>query len=180
MRSEAFEKCVDILIEEFEGGYTHHQSDPGGETKYGISKRRYPGVDIKSLTIGGAKRLYYTDYWLPLHLDNINSVAVAFEVFEFGVHAGIYTAACALQEACNMLGAQPKLVVDGVIGSRTECATNKLVKRYTKSLVMAINLIQGMHYAHLADANPTKFTVFMKGWMRRLVPRLELDCVAWD
>ena len=33
-----------------EGGYVHDARDPGGETQWGISKRSYPGVDIKALT----------------------------------------------------------------------------------------------------------------------------------
>ena len=33
-----------------EGGYVNDPRDPGGETKYGIAKRSYPGVDIRNLT----------------------------------------------------------------------------------------------------------------------------------
>ena len=31
-----------------EGGYVNDPADPGGETKYGISKKAYPTVDIKT------------------------------------------------------------------------------------------------------------------------------------
>lgn len=31
----------------FEGGYVDDPEDKGGETKFGISKRSYPYVDIK-------------------------------------------------------------------------------------------------------------------------------------
>ena len=38
-----------------EGGYVDDPRDPGLETKYGISKRSYPAVDIKALTLEQAK-----------------------------------------------------------------------------------------------------------------------------
>ena len=46
-----------------EGGYVNHPDDPGGETKYGISKRSYPKLDIKSLTKRQAADIYKRDYW---------------------------------------------------------------------------------------------------------------------
>ncbi len=46
------------------GGYTNDPRDPGGETKYGISKRSYPHLNIANLTIGEARDLYHYDYWL--------------------------------------------------------------------------------------------------------------------
>ncbi len=60
---EEFEKCVAFVLER-EGGYVKNPKDPGGETKYGISKRAYPFLTIKHLTVDQAKRIYYTDYWL--------------------------------------------------------------------------------------------------------------------
>lgn len=43
--------------------YTNDPDDPGGETKYGISKRAYPNEDIKNLTPERALELYEKDYW---------------------------------------------------------------------------------------------------------------------
>jgi hypothetical protein len=45
------------------GGYTDHPLDPGGETKWGISKRANPDVDIKNLTKAGAIDIYKQKYW---------------------------------------------------------------------------------------------------------------------
>ena len=39
MYSEKFEKAFGYVIAN-EGGYVFDKNDPGGETKYGISKRR--------------------------------------------------------------------------------------------------------------------------------------------
>ena len=46
-----------------EGGYVYDKDDPGGETKYGISKRAYPDFDIKNLTKDDAKAIYLRDFW---------------------------------------------------------------------------------------------------------------------
>jgi lysozyme family protein len=45
------------------GGYTNNPKDPGGETKWGISKRSYPHLDIANLTLDQAREIYYADYW---------------------------------------------------------------------------------------------------------------------
>lgn len=45
------------------GGYNNHPRDPGGETKFGISKRAHPELDIKNLTLEKAMEIYYQDYW---------------------------------------------------------------------------------------------------------------------
>lgn len=57
-----FEKAIKFIFK-WEGGYVNDPLDPGGETKYGISKRSYPNVDIRELTEQDAKDLYWRDYW---------------------------------------------------------------------------------------------------------------------
>ena len=49
--ANAFERLIG-----HEGNYVNHPKDPGGETKFGITKRSYPGVNIKTLTLAKAKR----------------------------------------------------------------------------------------------------------------------------
>lgn len=64
----SFERAFRIVVGE-EGGYVNDPRDPGGETKYGISKRSYPNVDIKNLTLEQARAIYREDYWDALKLD---------------------------------------------------------------------------------------------------------------
>lgn len=63
-----FEAAMKFIFK-WEGGYVNDPDDPGGETKYGISKRAYPNVDIKNLTKDQAKEIYFRDYWLKAGLD---------------------------------------------------------------------------------------------------------------
>jgi lysozyme family protein len=59
-----FSKIINFVLSE-EGGYVNNPLDPGGETKFGISKRAYPNLDIKNLTREQAIEIYRKDYWNP-------------------------------------------------------------------------------------------------------------------
>jgi hypothetical protein len=63
MYSSRFLKAFERIIYH-EGGYANNASDLGGETKYGISKRSYPHLDIKNLTLDQARQIYYFDFWI--------------------------------------------------------------------------------------------------------------------
>lgn len=55
------DEVVSIVIEN-EGGYVNSPRDPGGETKYGITKRWWPEVNIRELTKEEAMKLYHKRY----------------------------------------------------------------------------------------------------------------------
>jgi lysozyme family protein len=81
-------KLAYAFTSKWEGGYVNDPSDPGGETKYGISKRAYPDVDIKSLTKIEAEKIYYNDYWLKGGCDTMDK-DLAIVYFDACVNAGI-------------------------------------------------------------------------------------------
>jgi len=62
-----FEPYVKFMIWQLEGGDKVHtvKGDPGGTTKYGISKAAHPKLDIPSLTEPEATQLYLDEYWTP-------------------------------------------------------------------------------------------------------------------
>jgi lysozyme family protein len=93
-----FETAFDRLIDS-EGGYVNHPNDPGGETKFGISKRTYPNVDIKNLTLDGAKEIYRRDFW---NVVTTAHSAIKFQAFDFAVNSGIPTAIRKLQTAVGV------------------------------------------------------------------------------
>lgn len=71
-----------------EGGYVNDPDDPGGETKYGISKRAYPHLDIKNLTKQEAHTLYLQDYWVPSRAGTYK-FPLAMAVADSAVHHGV-------------------------------------------------------------------------------------------
>lgn len=97
-----FDEAVAHILR-FEGGYVNDPADPGGETKYGISKRAYPQLDIKNLTVEDAKAIYYRDYWLPAGCDSLPTAA-AFLVFDFAVNAGVERARRFWRDTQNVQG----------------------------------------------------------------------------
>ncbi len=74
-----------------EGGYVNDLADPGGETKYGISKRAHPDLDIKNLTVQQAADVYQRDYWTPAGCDQLDQPA-ALAVFDTAVNVGVQRA----------------------------------------------------------------------------------------
>ena len=94
-----------------EGGYVNNRHDPGGETKYGISKRAYPDTDIKNLTEQGAIAIYEKDYW---HVRGIDLLPYPLDcaVFDMGVNSGQPVAVKILQCLIDTTS-------DGVIGQIT-------------------------------------------------------------
>lgn len=105
----------------FEGGYVNDPKDPGGETKYGISKKAYPNIDIKNLTIEQAKQIYHRDYWDRCKCAFIPD-ALSIALFDFAVNSGTKRAIRYLQRALGV-------TVDGVIGNQTIGACNRLPTR---------------------------------------------------
>ena len=51
---------------EYAGGLVNDPKDPGGVTKFGISQRSYPNLNIRELTPDDAKAIYQRDYWAPI------------------------------------------------------------------------------------------------------------------
>lgn len=54
-----------------DGAYTDDPNDPGGETKYGISKRANPTLNIADLSLATALDCYYKEYWIAFGLDSL-------------------------------------------------------------------------------------------------------------
>lgn len=66
----AFDAAVERLLKT-EGGYVNDPEDRGGETKYGISKKAHPELDIPTLTISDAKQIYKEKYWKEINADSL-------------------------------------------------------------------------------------------------------------
>ena len=73
-----FDKIFEFTLQ-WEGGskITNDPDDPGGLTKYGLSKRANPDLDIEALTEERAKEIYKERYWnkVALELDPLLDMA---------------------------------------------------------------------------------------------------------
>lgn len=76
------------FVLKWEGEYSNDPNDPGGETKWGISKKAYPDEDIKNLTRERALEIYATDYWLAAGCDTLPFPANV-AVFDTAVNCGV-------------------------------------------------------------------------------------------
>lgn len=142
----------------WEGGYSNNSKDPGGETNYGISKKSYPDVDIKHLTLEEAKQIYKRDYW---KFGGINDQPLATKALDFSVNLGASVAIRTLQKALNAQGAG--LAEDGRFGPMTCKACN------TYPVLTTLNLLIDMvveRYISLVLSNPSLKT-FLNGWLNR-------------
>lgn len=143
-----FDDAFDRLIGH-EGGYSNNPKDPGGETNWGISKRSYPAVDIKSLTRDSAKAIYLRDFWTPLGAAH---PAVKFQVFDFAVNSGIQTAIRKLQAAIGVAD-------DGYWGSMSAA---KLASMDVSDALMLFIAERQDFWCLLST-----WADFGKGWIRR-------------
>lgn len=112
-----FDDAFALLIGH-EGGYVDDPNDPGGETKFGISKRAYPREDIPNLTLERAKELYRRDYWGPAACDAVPD-CIKFDLFDTAVNSGPKQAIRLMQ---RVLG----VVDDGIVGPRTLMAAQSM------------------------------------------------------
>lgn len=71
-----------------DGGYTNYPYDPGGETKFGISKRAHPNEDIKGLSLEHALEIYANEYWTPAGCDVLD-YPFNCVVFDSAVNCGV-------------------------------------------------------------------------------------------
>ncbi len=81
-----------------EGGYVDNPADPGGETKFGISKRFHLDLDIKNLTEDQAAEIYRREYWEPNGCDAL-PWPLDMCVFDTAVNMGAHEAAQLLTKA---------------------------------------------------------------------------------
>lgn len=151
---QAFEKLVG-----HEGGYVNNPRDPGGETKYGVSKRSYPGEDIKGMTLERAREIYRRDYWGPAGCDAVPD-GIKFDLFDMAVNSGIKPAVRTLQRAAGIKEAE----VDGVLGPRTLAAVQA---QLTVRLSARFN---GARLAFMTDL--TVWPAFSRGWAKRIAANL--------
>lgn len=149
----SFDTAFDRLMGS-EGGYTPGIGDPGGETNWGICKRSYPHINIKTLTRDQAKQIYFADFWSQI---GDAHPAVRFQAFDFAVNSGIQTAIRKLQRAIGVAD-------DGHFGPKSKAAL----------AAMDLNDVLMRFVAERIDfwTSLSTWDRFGKGWARRAAANL--------
>lgn len=150
-----FEPAVEVVLDH-EGGYSNHPSDPGGETKFGISRRSYPHVDIEGLTRDAAKAIYFDDWWQKYRWRDIQSQVIATKVFDLAVNMDAPPAHRILQRALRAVG--ERVEEDGRLGPITIAAVNRAPQF---ALLAAIRSEAAGFYRSLNKPH------FERGWLAR-------------
>lgn len=155
-----FDTMFDRLLGH-EGGYSNDPADPGGETRWGISKRSYPTIDIKNLTRDGAKQIYRRDFWDRIHGERLHD-GVAFQVFDFAVNSGIETAVRYLQRALGVAD-------DGHWGPVSQAAANATPE---SDQILRLNAERLDYMTRLKN-----WPHAGKGWARRIAGNLRYGAI---
>lgn len=141
--------CLDWIFMA-EGGLVNDPNDRGGLTKFGISQRAYPELDIAALTEDQAREIYERDYWLPCRCADLPA-KVDQVVFDGAVLMGVDAVSRQLQKVV-------KTKVDGKIGVLTVIAAKKAGDEIIPALLAERTL-------YLAKAKTWKH--HGRGWMLR-------------
>lgn len=155
----SFDKCFASVLEK-EGILSDHQADRGGLTKYGISQKNHPDLDINGLTLEQAKEIYRQEYWLPASCDKLTE-KLALIHFDSAVQHGVQPAKLFLQD---ILGVKK----DGIVGKQTLAALyRQLELGNEEGLIKSYLKVREEFYYHIIALDQSQ-KVFLKGWLNRL------------
>lgn len=144
-----------------EGGYVWNKADPGGETNWGISKRSYPNVSIKTLTRNQAIAIYYRDFWLPAHCEDLSDGA-GYQLLDSAVNSGIAQSVRFMQRAVGVAD-------DGHYGPLTFAACQKVSE---SDFIMRFNA-ERLEFMTKLKA----WDSFGRGWARRIAANLKMGAI---
>ncbi len=139
-----------------EAGYVNDPKDPGGETKWGISKRSYPHLNIRDLSRDNALVIYRRDFWDRLNLGTAPD-GVVYQLFDFAFNSGIETAVRYLQRAIGVAD-------DGHWGPVSAAAVGTMSESDLIMLLLAERLDFMTRLRNWPDHG--------KGWARRIAGNL--------
>lgn len=149
-----------------ECGYTNDADDRGGETKYGISQRSHPGLDIASLNWDDAKDIYFNEYWLAGKCDQLPD-RIAILHFDSAANHGLGRAAKFLQNSVDV-------DEDGHIGKVTITA---VLDGNDIDICNEICDLREKFYKSIVERDPTQ-KKFIKGWLRRINEMREFSTLS--
>ena len=156
-----FDKSVEFVFAH-EGCFSDDPADAGGLTRWGISQKNHPDVDIRNLTQEQATKIYQSEYWDACKCGDMPP-ALAFVVFDMAVNQGAGVAVRDLQKLLNVK-------VDGIIGAETMAMIRLLSDIGVNQSVISLTTERIYRYAALGKIG------YMRGWAKRAI---ECMTEAW-
>ena len=155
-----FEKAVEHVLRH-EGGFVQHPRDPGGATKYGITRQTLSRAKKRPVSINDVRRLsrkeaiaiYRQLYWDPVRADELPP-GLDLAVFDLAVNSGPVRAVTMLQRA---LGVEADGILGPVtLGAAREADVQETIRRLTKTRLGFLGRL-------------ATWPVFGLGWRRRVL-----------
>jgi lysozyme family protein len=161
MSQSNFETCLALMLAH-EGGYVHHEKDPGGRTNHGVTQRvweEWVGHEVdekqmRALTHEMVAPLYKRKYWDACRADDLVD-GVDYCVFDVAVNSGPGRAVKFLQSCVGV-------TADGGFGPATLAA----VKKSEEDPARLIEMYCAKRLEFLQSLKT--FETFGKGWSRRV------------
>lgn len=147
-----FDIFIDYILRRWENRYTNDPDDPGGETRWGITKKDYPKLDIKNLRREVAIEIFWTDYWIRSKC-YLLPLSIQFVHFGGVINFGVYGQTVVLQRAAGVR-------MDGVLGPITLAAS----QRVTPKQILDSQVIR---YRGIIEDRPRSIK-YWDGWMNRI------------
>jgi lysozyme family protein len=159
-----FKKAIEFVLKhedaKLSGEITH---DSGGTTRFGISQKAHPNVDIEKLTLIEAEEIYRNEYWRKIRGDEIRDDEVASKLLDMAVNMGSHQAVVLCQRALNVLALHQALKEDGLLGRMTLAALNAADPQL---LLVVVRSFCEEFYRHIAAVNPD-YHKYLHGWLVR-------------
>jgi lysozyme family protein len=143
-----------------EGGLSDHPSDPGGLTKFGISQRSYPHLDVRNLTWDEAAAIYRRDYWDQPKLGDIPDAGLAEQVFDTAVNSGAGRAFRFLHQAVGTPEAP-------FWTAALRAALGKITDPAQWQVLRDTYLATRLRFFHRLALRRPANQAFLRGWLRR-------------
>ena len=164
-----FEKAISFTLK-YEGGYVNNPNDPGGETKYGISKRKYPDLDIKNLSIEQAKEIYYNDYWIKPNIYRISKINPKLAIAVFDTHVNTGRGVKLLQKTIHQYPDKhfKQISIDNIYGNQTESLLSEL-NHISPNYLLYNYIINRIQYYNKITQKNKSLKSFLNGWLNRTI-----------
>ncbi len=165
MFQEALQKVL-----QFEGGLKLHRNPTeDAETYAGIYRKAHPDWEGWTYIDDGqnppfqlVESFYYDNYYKPF--EKISNEKVKDILFETAVNLGLKQT---IKLAQRVLG----LKADGILGPKTLSTINSV---NPEEFIKDFTLARIAFYTALANKNPRKYAIYLRGWVNRA-----LEALSW-